>query len=180
MASPAKEAATEKIKIEMTPMIDVTFLLLIFFLCSIKFKILEGKLQTYLPKDVGVNTTPQQKILEKVDIRIVRKQTHQVLDLTVRDNYDKWWNNSNGGWKIDQVELYLQGERIRSLDDLATRLKKLRKDIPPPEDPDEEDELKMNLEPMNGCIYEDIVKVVDIALDAKFRSITFRGIEADA
>ena len=38
----------------------------------IKFKVLEGKLQTYLPKDVGVNTTPQMKMLEKIDIRIIR------------------------------------------------------------------------------------------------------------
>ena len=38
---------------DLTPMIDVTFLLLIFFLCSIQFKVLEGKLSTYLPKDVG-------------------------------------------------------------------------------------------------------------------------------
>ena len=41
----------------MTPMIDVTFLLLIFFMCTLKFKILEGKLGAYLPKDVGVQTT---------------------------------------------------------------------------------------------------------------------------
>ncbi|MDF1837417.1 MAG: biopolymer transporter ExbD, partial [Planctomycetota bacterium] len=39
---------------DMTPMIDVTFLLLIFFMCTLKFKVLEGKLTAYLPKDVGV------------------------------------------------------------------------------------------------------------------------------
>ena len=36
-------------------MIDVVFLLLIFFICTMKFKVLEGKLATVLPKDVGVN-----------------------------------------------------------------------------------------------------------------------------
>ena len=40
----AREAATEEVEMQMTPMIDVTFLLLIFFLCSIKFKLLDGKL----------------------------------------------------------------------------------------------------------------------------------------
>ena len=62
------EEATKETKMEMTPMIDVTFLLLIFFLCTIKFKILEGKIPAYLPKDVGVNTTPIDKQLEKIEI----------------------------------------------------------------------------------------------------------------
>ena len=45
----------ETCDLPMTPMIDVTFLLLIFFMCTLKFKTLEGKLAAYLPKDVGVN-----------------------------------------------------------------------------------------------------------------------------
>ncbi|MHC4942928.1 MAG: ExbD/TolR family protein [Planctomycetota bacterium] len=73
----SKEAATEEVKMQMTPMIDVTFLLLIFFLCSIKFKLLDGKMQTYLPKDLGVNTSPTIIELEKIDVnlRISRKAT---------------------------------------------------------------------------------------------------------
>ncbi|MFH2001159.1 MAG: biopolymer transporter ExbD, partial [Planctomycetota bacterium] len=64
----SKRAATEEVEIQMTPMIDVTFLLLIFFLCSIKFKLLDGKMQTYLPKDVGVNSTPIEDELEKIEV----------------------------------------------------------------------------------------------------------------
>ena len=51
-----KELIDDECELQMTPMIDVVFLLLIFFLCTIKFKTLEGKLAAYLPKDVGVNT----------------------------------------------------------------------------------------------------------------------------
>ena len=61
------DIANDECKMEMTPMIDVTFLLLIFFMCTIKFKVLEGKLAAYLPKDVGVNAT-QAEPLEKVEI----------------------------------------------------------------------------------------------------------------
>ncbi|MFQ5655484.1 MAG: ExbD/TolR family protein, partial [Planctomycetota bacterium] len=46
----AKEAKTE---LEMTPMIDVVFLLLIFFMCATKFKMPEGSLRSYLPRDRG-------------------------------------------------------------------------------------------------------------------------------
>lgn len=178
MANKAIEEAVEEVKMEMTPMIDVTFLLLIFFLCSIKFKVLEGKLQTYLPKDVGVNTTPQQQMLEKVDIRIYRTMTREALNLEDTNSYKKWLDA--GGWKEDQVDLLFQGTKISGLKELKKQLEDLRERIPPPEDPEEDDSLKMNLEAMKGCIYEDIVKVVDIALGAKFTSITFRGIESDA
>jgi len=66
----SKEAATEEVELQMTPMIDVTFLLLIFFMCSIKFKMLDGKLAAYLPRNVGVNATPVDQMLEKIDIEI--------------------------------------------------------------------------------------------------------------
>ena len=52
-----QDIAREESKLEMTPMIDVTFLLLIFFMCTIKFKTLEGKLDAFLPKGQGVNPT---------------------------------------------------------------------------------------------------------------------------
>ncbi|MFC1587195.1 ExbD/TolR family protein [Planctomycetota bacterium] len=43
----------EEIEMNMTPMIDVVFLLLIFFMCAAKFKTLESKLETRLPRDIG-------------------------------------------------------------------------------------------------------------------------------
>jgi len=49
-ASQAQEANME---LNMTPMIDVIFQLMIFFMCSIHFKSLEGKLYSYLPNDKG-------------------------------------------------------------------------------------------------------------------------------
>ena len=70
-----KKAEIEDVKLELTPMIDVTFLLLIFFICTMKFKVLEGKLVTNLPKDVGVNSSPVDDILEKVEIDILVDKT---------------------------------------------------------------------------------------------------------
>ena len=37
-------------KIDMTPMIDVTFLIIVFFLCTLRFKSLEGRLGANLPR----------------------------------------------------------------------------------------------------------------------------------
>jgi biopolymer transport protein ExbD len=80
----AKEAATEKVEMQMTPMIDVTFLLLIFFLCTIEFKLLDGKMAAYLPKDVGVNRTQLEIELEKIDINLdLSKSSALGFNLTV-------------------------------------------------------------------------------------------------
>ena len=37
-----------------TSMIDVTFLLLVFFLCTLRFKSLDQKLEAHLPREGGV------------------------------------------------------------------------------------------------------------------------------
>ncbi|HCW43734.1 MAG: hypothetical protein GWP41_05710 [Planctomycetia bacterium] len=42
-----------KAEADMTPMIDVVFLLLIFFMLATKFKMPEGTLRSYLPKNKG-------------------------------------------------------------------------------------------------------------------------------
>lgn len=69
MTEKMRKAQTgEEIDIQMTPMIDVTFLLLIFFMCSIKFKLLDGKICTYLPRDRGVNATAEMVPLENIEI----------------------------------------------------------------------------------------------------------------
>lgn len=180
MVSKTLEQAAEETKADMTPMIDCTFQLLIFFMCSIKFKVLEGKLQTYLPKDVGVNATPIDKVLEKVDVRIDRTVTRETLKLDDVESYRAW---KAAGWKLDQVRISVQGTPIKSMAELDTLLKDMRKRIPPPDlkaDPTAEDQLKMNIEAMKGVLYEDVVRVVDRAIDAGFTSITFRGIEKDA
>ena len=44
----------EEVKLSITPLIDVTFLLLIFFMCAMKFKTLERKVAAFLPKDKGL------------------------------------------------------------------------------------------------------------------------------
>jgi len=48
-----KTTESTAMSMDMTPMIDVVFQLIIFFMCSIKFKSLDGRLLSYLPKDVG-------------------------------------------------------------------------------------------------------------------------------
>jgi len=52
-------------ELNMTPMIDVIFQLIIFFMCSIHFKSLEGKLISNLPKYAG--ETPSHVFIPPID-----------------------------------------------------------------------------------------------------------------
>src|SRR4029453_6781007 len=48
------EASDNPVAINVTAMVDVIFCLCIFFMCSFHFKQLQGKIETWLPKDRGI------------------------------------------------------------------------------------------------------------------------------
>ena len=47
--------------INVVPMVDVIFCLCVFFMCSMKFKELEGKFESWLPKDKGTSQPMSQE-----------------------------------------------------------------------------------------------------------------------
>jgi biopolymer transport protein ExbD len=68
------ELSEEKAELQLTPMIDMAFLIIIFFMC-LPFKTLEGKLAAFLPTDKGINPIPQEPPNEiKVSVHIVARQ----------------------------------------------------------------------------------------------------------
>lgn len=65
------EASDNPVAINVTAMVDVIFCLCIFFMCSFHFKQLEGKIDTWLPKDRGVFQAPVEKVvLEEIRVFI--------------------------------------------------------------------------------------------------------------
>ena len=56
-------AEDNPVAINVVPMVDVIFCLCVFFMCSMKFKQLEGKFDSWLPKDKGNSGSPTE-ILE--------------------------------------------------------------------------------------------------------------------
>ena len=62
------DEAAEEPTLNLTPMIDVVFQLLIFFMVAAKFKTLEGKLLAYLPKDKGLKNVKVEE--QKLPIRV--------------------------------------------------------------------------------------------------------------
>jgi len=61
-------AADNPVAINMVPMVDVIFCLCVFFMCSMKFKQVEGKFDAWLPKDAG--TTAPAALPQEIRIAI--------------------------------------------------------------------------------------------------------------
>jgi biopolymer transport protein ExbD len=76
------ESSDNPVAINVTAMVDVIFCLCLFFMCSFHFKQLEGKIESWLPKDRGVGnfSTGQELIREEVRIHLIwNKDTNATL-----------------------------------------------------------------------------------------------------
>jgi len=92
----------------MTPMIDVVFLLLVFFMVGMQIRNPEGILKTFLPKsDIGPGGVPTN-------------------DLTIRLQK----NLAESTKKKPVVDIFFEQYRCRDLDDLRDKLRLLSEEIP--------------------------------------------------
>jgi biopolymer transport protein ExbD len=64
---PSKHNTEEVININLAPMIDIIFQLVIFFMCAMNFKSMDGKLLTYLPKDRSI---PSNQLIQELEVII--------------------------------------------------------------------------------------------------------------
>jgi biopolymer transport protein ExbD len=159
--------AEEEQELEMTPMIDVTFLLLVFFLCTLKFKTLEGKLAAYLPEDVGQNDLGE--LVEKVEVGIRVLVPGAKLDPTGAPYDDP---TRRGRFVYDasrRLEYSVGTRRTSDLGALEQRLDEIRRErralgV---------DEVPITLDAREGTTQADVVGVLDMALGAGFRDVTF-------
>lgn len=94
-----KSASSDKPDVpplNMTPMIDVVFQLLIFFMCTIRFRTMEGKLLSYLPKDKGLRNVAFQPLVEEVRITLKYDESTGVVSMwlgqTQYPNHDALMN----------------------------------------------------------------------------------------
>ncbi len=64
----------EETEMNMTPMIDIVFQLIIFFLITLKFKTIDERIDANMPKDRGPNITPPSfEDKPKVKLKVFRK-----------------------------------------------------------------------------------------------------------
>jgi biopolymer transport protein ExbD len=148
-------------RIELTPLIDVTFLILVFFLFTIRFRTLEGKLESHLPREVGQRAShalePERA---RVVVRVLEPGTR--LDPVL----DRAWSGSGPWrWGPDRVLGYDAGPRKTTrLADVAAWLGGVRALAP---------EVEVVVDAREDTSYADVVGVVDAARTLGCASITF-------
>ena len=62
------EASDNPVGINITAMVDIIFCLCLFFMCSLHFKQIEGKVEAWMPKDRG----PREGLVEIVEMQEIR------------------------------------------------------------------------------------------------------------
>jgi biopolymer transport protein ExbD len=158
----------EPVRLDMTPLIDCVFLMIIFFVC-IDFRVLEAKLPAYLPKDVGSKSTvvlPKEHLI----VRIHRAgATPGSLDPETRRPWRFQLEGHTVRWEVgprpfaDAAAMHAELRRIAAdplslVPDPTTGQPKL-----PP----------IVLEGLPGTYYADLAATTDAVHEAGFREIQF-------
>ncbi|MDA1194371.1 MAG: biopolymer transporter ExbD [Planctomycetota bacterium] len=68
----------DQTELNMTPMIDIVFQLIIFFLLSLKFKTIDERIESMLPKNMGTDIRPSPAPVEdKITLRVFRRNVER-------------------------------------------------------------------------------------------------------
>ncbi len=174
-------------KLEMTPMIDVTFLLLVFFMVTMSFAQLEGRLPQRLPQQGKANKSSDMEKEVTVRIRLIdvrprallqRVRTEQSLGgllggVVAPESRFKMalvvgseevlemvqQAQGVGQHHLTTVRLCSRGLELRTARRLVERLRRIRLSNP---------ELKVKIKPDRAATYAAVVLVLDSALSAGF------------
>ena len=151
----------------MTPMIDVVFLLIIFFLC-IEFRVLEARLPAYLPKDKGSSRQPAEP-QEQLRLRIVCDERGREEPRTAT------------AFRLvgHRIHFQLDARRVETLEELRQELAALARDpsrrVLDPAAPGRTKRLPVVIEPGVRVVYGDVAPCVDAVMAAGFQEVHFGG-----
>ncbi|MCB9879706.1 MAG: biopolymer transporter ExbD [Planctomycetes bacterium] len=167
----------DDVKSDMTPMIDVVFLMIVFFVC-IEFKTLESRLDAWLPSDRGSRDVVVQPVEQlAVRVHVLAPGTRRYL---------------GGDGAIDEhtgraPRFVLEGHRVRyevgptMCDDLAACRRELEHVAgdPASQVPDRDTGgrklMACVVEGMPGSCYDDIAHAADACRAAGFEDLQFGG-----
>ena len=138
-------------QLQMTPMIDVTFQMLIFFMVGMQIRIPEGILKSYLPKDRGKGVASEDDITEitppEVKIRMEKNKVTSTEDETV-------------------VDIFFEQYRCEDIPDLELKLLRLGEAF---------SEIPVVIDGGPEVPFEYILGTLNACVKAKFTQISFKA-----
>jgi len=161
---------------DMTPMIDVVFLMIVFFVC-IDFRVLEAKLPAYLPRDVGgsgARVEPQEQLIVQVHVTEPGRATTSAVAKDGRPPRQRLVGH--------RVEWAVGPRRFVDLELAKQELTRLAADpkllVPDPSTGGKK-RMRVVVEGANDARYDDITRAADACHSAGFDDLTF-GVAAPA
>jgi biopolymer transport protein ExbD len=170
MAKKKKKLEEEKIELSMAPMIDVTFLLLIFFMTAMEFKTEEGYIKSYLPKDRGQSTSTPIIDLKQVRIKLLwydrsgRRPTKAKIGKVVLKVKDKVYRDIHYG------EI---GEKAPDYEELEADLRAFKASYKGKS----EKGLPVIIDARPQVPFKHVVRVLNILVREEIKDITFAAAE---
>jgi len=161
---------------DMTPMIDVVFLLIVFFLC-IDFKTLEARLPAYLPRKAGSHDVDAP--VEQLSVKIVctdrgtevpREPSAPEIGPDGGKNPYRLEGHSIH-WLVGPKRYAQPNELRAALESIANDPSKLVYD----EGTGRTQRMPVVIEPTGRTVYGDVAATVDAVTDAGFTAIQFGG-----
>jgi biopolymer transport protein ExbD len=138
---------------DMTPMIDVTFLLLVFFIVTLNIRQLEGRLDAALPKDRGMDQNSEQ--IEKTDILVFVIEPGELVN--------EGMNSALWTYEGRRLRYEIGTHRFDSLDAMQPYLASLDLEAP------------LSLDLRKGTTNGDAIALLDRAISLGFQEISFAG-----
>lgn len=178
MARNTENSKVTPVELSMTPMIDVTFLLLIFFMLACKFKTVEGYLKAYLPKEQGPHGTDS--VYDTGTLRVGLRWADYATgrsyqERTVGQTFEEYYEQVKRGYVVLAV-------RQRTYEEVAPGwpdYEALYRDIvfckseykAPPTRPDKE--MPLIIDAREAVPWKHVVMVLNAAVRAGVKEITF-------
>ncbi|MCP4092175.1 MAG: hypothetical protein GY747_01905 [Planctomycetes bacterium] len=156
----------ESKKPDFTPMIDVTFLLLIFFIVTLKFATIEGAFDSALPKDRGVG--PKTEQIEKIDMLVYVADPGELVPVGKSSRGVKVYEGRQIRVEIGKRQFRFDPTVDRTdgtnpLPELTTFLRSF---------PDR-GEIPVSIDARKGTVYGDVVPLIDLVLPLGFKEFSF-------
>ena len=173
--------AFEEVKGDFASLIDMSFLLLIFFMCAAKFKTFEGKLVSNLPKDMGEDKSaapPPDVTPRRVELKVKEYMTMDGKKIT-ESIYVMLGDQNLGTYKRPRFAVS-QSEREQLLaqrDVIYTDLQEKLRQMEVASDPSKR--TPTFIAPDLRVPADDVMQALNAVLAAGIKDLTFAGKVSD-